>query len=304
MASSARITSPTAADFEQSRNLLAHPTILGVASAVMNPYWNGPNAVGNWGRWNFGGVGPLAAPPPIRTGVVGAVVTLPGAMIQTIHADTAHTHTHVQLPPHYLNLFIPAAPAPAPAVHESDYYPSQGDGIFSSSGRTPITSTPPTLSMSGSNSDSGSGSNSGSDGFAVGQTAFVCGSHDISTCARMMTEAPPPAPTPTSTPTPTHAKAKAKSSASASGSASDSGSGSGSGKIGPSECEGESELERCMIRPHLLAGDATLMDCRLLHFGLENLSSHCLRPLLYINYTQEYFSDPKNWNDSEKLFPQ
>jgi hypothetical protein len=26
------------------------------------------------------------------------------------------------------------------------------------------------------------------------------------------------------------------------------------------------------------------------------------RPLLYVNYHQKFFHDPKNWNDKEKLF--
>ena len=33
------------------------------------------------------------------------------------------------------------------------------------------------------------------------------------------------------------------------------------------------------------------------------LSPHpTLRPLLYVNYHHEWFQDPKNWNDAEKLF--
>ena len=31
-------------------------------------------------------------------------------------------------------------------------------------------------------------------------------------------------------------------------------------------------------------------------------SQSAIRPLLYINYTQPWFVDPKNWNDNEKLF--
>jgi hypothetical protein len=60
-----------------------------------------------------------------------------------------------------------------------------------------------------------------------------------------------------------------------------------------------------LVRPHLNIGDALLFDCRVLHFGLSN-SSHSsggtCRPIIYVNYHQPWFHDPKNWNDAEKLF--
>jgi ectoine hydroxylase-related dioxygenase (phytanoyl-CoA dioxygenase family) len=79
---------------------------------------------------------------------------------------------------------------------------------------------------------------------------------------------------------------------------------------------GQEMLERRLVRPHLTAGDALLFDCRILHFGLANqyaqikdlalqidrVPSDGWRPLLYINYHQKFFHDPKNWNDKEKLF--
>jgi hypothetical protein len=34
----------------------------------------------------------------------------------------------------------------------------------------------------------------------------------------------------------------------------------------------------------------------------ESVSSEGWRPLLYVNYHQKFFQDPKNWNDKEKLF--
>lgn len=66
--------------------------------------------------------------------------------------------------------------------------------------------------------------------------------------------------------------------------------------------EGEEELERYMVRPHMRVGDALLFDTRILHFGLSNESEGLLRPMLYVNYQHPSFRDPKNWNDAEKLF--
>lgn len=78
---------------------------------------------------------------------------------------------------------------------------------------------------------------------------------------------------------------------------------------------GERELMLRLLRPHMGAGDALLFDCRVLHFGLANQTpvfvpegnngpeSSVTRPIVYINYHHEWFNDPKNWNDAEKLFP-
>jgi hypothetical protein len=207
---------------EGSRNLCGHAGVLGVVSEVMNPHWNCSDAQGNWGRWNFGGGGPDAGPPPVRTGALGAVMTLPGALPQTLHADTAHTHPHVQLPAHYINLFLPAC---------SEQEPDEACV----------------------------------GGFKVGQTAFVLGSHILTDAARMLQESPP----------------------------------LGVGAEAASTLV--PELERRLVRPQLLPGDALLFDCRLLHFGLANTSTKTTRPLLYINYYQDYFTDPKNWKDSDRL---
>ena len=92
----------------------------------------------------------------------------------------------------------------------------------------------------------------------------------------------------------------------------------------PEHENGHSRTEKLtrIICPSLELGDALLFDCRVLHFGLANNSqqlgcqtnkrhSHggsipknnsttptntagVCRPMLYINYTQEWFSDPKN----------
>lgn len=121
------------------------------------------------------------------------------------------------------------------------------------------------------------------DSLRIGQTAFVLGSHRLEVSAAVMT---------------------------------------GLG--------GQRELIQRLVRPHLQAGDALLFDCRILHFGLANqhLNRHLReqqlasgehkqrlrhpldaegdefwRPMLYINYHQGWFRDPKNWNDAIKLIP-
>ena len=121
--------------------------------------------------------------------------------------------------------------------------------------------------------------------FKVGQTAFVIGSHILNTSAKIMVH------------------------------------------------EGGQEiLDSHLIRPHLRSGDALIFDCRILHFGLANQSKvsnnvnygtalrtststssnnndadisgeSTWRTMLYINHHQQWFSDPKNWNEKEKLFP-
>ena len=108
----------------------------------------------------------------------------------------------------------------------------------------------------------------GTAAFSVGQTAFVAGSHELAVSAKVMTQA-----------------------------------------------GGQEELNRRLVRPHLQAGDALLFDCRALHFGLANQTADAtseeagadgeagvMRPLLYINHHQQWFVDPKNWNDHERLF--
>ena len=209
-------------------------------------------ARGNWGLWNFEGPGPNGPRPALRVGDFGCVMSLPGCVDQTIHADTPHLFTHTQLPGHYYNLFLIAAEKDKPAADMS-----------------------------------------------CGQTVFIQGSHNLEVTQDIM---------------------------------------DGYG--------GQAELVRRLLRPHLVAGDALVFDCRILHCGLANnsglvapLNEHpskssfrrfdaggieeegspprsssssssssegggtCTpRPLLYCNYTREFFSDPKNWNDKERLF--
>lgn len=114
----------------------------------------------------------------------------------------------------------------------------------------------------------------------VGQTAFVLGSHKLETAYDVMVSA-----------------------------------------------RGNEELNQRLVRPHLDVGDGLVFDCRILHLGLANrhpssntfsylaVNTHappetnadCIdttgwRPLLYVNYHQPWFVDPKNWNDNERLF--
>ena len=65
------------------------------------------------------------------------------------------------------------------------------------------------------------------------------------------------------------------------------------------------------LRPALEAGDVLLFDCRIIHYGLGNTSkgdklgrdvNAGRRPMLYVNATQSWFHDPKNWDDREKIF--
>lgn len=224
---------------DPQKNLRYNPIVLPIISEVMNP----PSELrmGNWGRWNFEGPGPSVA-PTFKVGELGTVMSLPGCADQTIHADTAHMYVHTQLPPHYLNLFMPGC--------ERDLPNTSGNVR----------------------------------GFDVGHTAFVIGSQHLEVCQRIM----------------------------------DGGD--------------EDELKRRLVRPQLQAGDAFIFDCRVLHFGLSNQakpsgssicsstapsspsehhddhSSNCKlfddsywRPMLYVNYHQNFFHDPKNWNDKEKL---
>lgn len=85
---------------QQNSYFRNNESIFRVLEKVMNP---SPENIpadfhgGNWGRWNFGGLGPDAPPPPPIAGEMGAVVTLPGCLDQTIHADTPHLFDHVQV---------------------------------------------------------------------------------------------------------------------------------------------------------------------------------------------------------------
>jgi hypothetical protein len=70
-------------------------------------------------------------------------------------------------------------------------------------------------------------------------------------------------------------------------------------------------LQLRTLRPSLDVGDVLFFDCRTIHYGLANTShgdktgidvNAGRRPLLYLNVTQSWFHDPKNWDDRERIF--
>lgn len=197
-----------------------HPSVMQIAQSVCNP--KGMHFGGNFGRWNFDGKGPDGSPYPLNYSMIGAVVSLPGCADQAIHADTPHIFEHIDLPPHYLNLFLPA----------TNHWNSSTKAADEFDGNTPI-----------------------------GGTAFLVGSHKLEICERLM-----------------------------------------------KYNDDESRRERFMrlLRPSLCAGDALIFDCRVLHMGLANnshrTSTPSRRPMLYVNITHRWFTDPKNWDNRERIF--
>ena len=70
-------------------------------------------------------------------------------------------------------------------------------------------------------------------------------------------------------------------------------------------------LQLRTLRPALDTGDVVFFDCRTIHYGLANTSQGDAtgkdvdagrRPMLYLNVSQSWFHDPKNWDDREKIF--
>lgn len=70
-------------------------------------------------------------------------------------------------------------------------------------------------------------------------------------------------------------------------------------------------LQLLTLRPALDAGDVVIFDNRTLHYGIANTSKGDTtgkdlnagrRPLLYLNCSQSWFHDPKNWDDRESIF--
>lgn len=132
-----------------------HPDVLRVLQEVCHPP-GGALAAGNWGRWNFGGPGPGGPPDALKTGDVGVIFSFPGAADQTFHADTPHLFDHVQLPPHYVDLFMPHADGAADAAG--------GDSALG----------PYSLDLEPCLRN-----------FKVGQTGFISGSHLLEVSARV-----------------------------------------------------------------------------------------------------------------------
>ena len=217
-------------DDVDAQRLRAHPCIVQIVQQAFNP--RGRHYRGNFGRYNFDGTGPDGSHMPLKIGEVGAVITVPGAADQAIHADTPHLFEHCDLPPHYANLFIPAAEDTSfnnTNTNDKEQCIVTGDTL-------------------------------------LGGTAFVVGSHSLSVCEELMAN-------------------------------DEDGDDTG-------DARARLERERRTVRPSIRIGDALIFDCRLLHFGLGNRSKrNQRRPLLYINLTHEWFVDPKNWDDREKLFP-
>jgi len=259
-----------------------HAGVHAVLQAVMNPPppeadcavpakgTPRPHSSGNFGRWNFSegeNTGPNAV-VPLNVSPVGCVMSLPGACDQAIHADVYHLFEDAHLPPHYVNLFFPALECPSNTDDAQRGASTAGEARAQSS--------------------------------AIGQTAFVVGSHRMATCARVMADQ--------------------------SGHTGFDELGGDGNEVGNDQIEGEGSngagLDRIkdagraerllrLVRPHVEAGDLIMFDCRILHFGLANRSTKSLnpikaskaapgvpavwRPLLYANVTQRWFEDKKNW---------
>ena len=81
-------------------------------------------------------------------------ISFPGAADQTFHADTPHLYEHVHLPPHYVDLFMPATTTGTSSGDPKDAL-------------VPLEVNPSI------------------ETFKVGQTAFVCGSHKLDCSARI-----------------------------------------------------------------------------------------------------------------------
>lgn len=93
--------------------LRGNTNILEIVRRVMNPK-DESLASGNFGRYNFQGRGPDASYQDLRVGIVGGIVSLPGAAEQALHSDTPHLFEHQScLPAHYINVFTPGS-----AVHD------------------------------------------------------------------------------------------------------------------------------------------------------------------------------------------
>lgn len=273
--------------------------LLGVLTETMNPVAPQQSALlqddvniehGNWGKWNFSGPGPGSFNGPC-IGKTGTIVSLPGCKDQTIHADTPHIFEHVHLPGHYLNLFMPSVlPSTAggdapltldmltPTTVTAAAAAATKDAA--TKGLTTATTTMATSAMDTeeeevyvdeeavlramlqTNCELPDGPTP-STCYLQGQTAFVVGTHQMSEAAIAMTHA-----------------------------------------------DAQQYLEARLIRPQLTSGDALLFDCRVLHFGLANWSHLKRAPvtekdwrmMLYVNYHQQWFQDPKNWNDAQRLF--
>jgi ectoine hydroxylase-related dioxygenase (phytanoyl-CoA dioxygenase family) len=225
----------------------------------------------------------------ILTRVYSCLISLDDSfLVKALHADIYHLYEHAHLPPHYVNLFMPAV-ITQEQVH-------QNDTSHSSSSVEDLVSS----------SSSGNHKSNPSMGSLIGQTAFVAGSHVMSECARLTLDQRED----------TREDGASESAASRATKGPEAREASRSARIAK------------LIRPHLSCGDVVLFDCRILHFGLANRARTATkaggasetgvsvprgnngdeqeavqtwRPTLYANITQRWFEDKKNW-ESTALF--
>jgi len=138
---------PSMKNLLRQEDLLLHPPAVKlIAQLACNP--KGQHYGGNFGRWNFDGHGPDGSPSPLHFSPIGAVVSFPGCADQAIHADTPHLFEHSDLPPHYINLFIPSTKLDEENEEDDEF---DGDAL-------------------------------------VGGTAFLIGSQKLQVCERIMKE--------------------------------------------------------------------------------------------------------------------
>ena len=134
-----------------------HPSILAIIKRVFNPRKESFSG-GNFGRWNFGGMGPDGTPQPFRLGQIGSVISCPGSADQAIHADTPHLFEHEDcLPCHYLNVFTPGYQVVNDAQNDCVELEFTEDGVWTGNS-------------------------------TMGGTAFVYGSHKLSVSAQLLSE--------------------------------------------------------------------------------------------------------------------
>ncbi|KAK7240036.1 phytanoyl-CoA dioxygenase [Aureococcus anophagefferens] len=97
---------------------------------------------GNFGLWNFDLGGPDAPKRALDAGPVGAVVSVPGAAEQALHADAPHLFDDRVLPPHYLNVFLYGGAAAAdPAAGQTAFVPGQDKRAKFPTSKAPISAT-------------------------------------------------------------------------------------------------------------------------------------------------------------------
>lgn len=208
-----------------SAALSQHPGLLSTLHQVLCPNYPSIESSGNWGRWNFDGTGP-ETPTPIVIGRPGCVMSFPGCVDQTIHADTAHLFD-VQLPPHYINLFLPVSSS-------LDFHTRQGE----------------------------------LEGYSIGQTAFVIGSHELKVSAEIMAKQ-------------NESELLTR-------------------LIRPQLQPGDALLFDCRILHFGLANQYVSSSGKEEAEQVQNQQQW--RPLLYVNYHRDWFEDPKNWDNRRSVF--